>query len=251
MAPRYFAHIPEGPRSTGRVCEPRRPCTSGSTRCWPSLSKVLSPSRWVPAAVRRWRQPPWKASTVADGAARTSRRRTDWEDSGALATMEALKEMGWSTARTPARVSADVQPRHYSRFRLSGRSETDLLAGFNQLWRRNIQKAQKAGVVGEGVAGSPGVLSRVPSSTAGCDGFIPDRSPTAPGTHVGRHDRRRSRPDHRLSGLPRRQVLAARWLGRETTRCSAGASSNEGGTSGRATQPVADDHRLTPRPGRP
>jgi lipid II:glycine glycyltransferase (peptidoglycan interpeptide bridge formation enzyme) len=29
---------------------------------------------------------------------------------------------------------------------LAGRSEADLLAGFNQLWRRNIKKADKAGV---------------------------------------------------------------------------------------------------------
>jgi lipid II:glycine glycyltransferase (peptidoglycan interpeptide bridge formation enzyme) len=39
-----------------------------------------------------------------------------------------------------------VQPRFVFQVPLAGRSDEELLAGFNQLWRRNIKKATKAGV---------------------------------------------------------------------------------------------------------
>ena len=41
----------------------------------------------------------------------------------------------------------DFQPRYVFQVPLRGRSEADLLAGFNQQWRRNIRKAEQAGVV--------------------------------------------------------------------------------------------------------
>jgi lipid II:glycine glycyltransferase (peptidoglycan interpeptide bridge formation enzyme) len=57
-----------------------------------------------------------------------------------------LRELGWSQKADTGAGFGDVQPRYVFQVPLSGRTESDLLAGFNQLWRRNIKKAEKAGV---------------------------------------------------------------------------------------------------------
>jgi lipid II:glycine glycyltransferase (peptidoglycan interpeptide bridge formation enzyme) len=57
---------------------------------------------------------------------------------------------------------------------LSGRSEDDLLTGMNQLWRRNIKKAVKAGVeVTLGKTGDLPDFHRLYAETAARDNFTP------------------------------------------------------------------------------
>ena len=57
-----------------------------------------------------------------------------------------LREAGW-IPQTSVGGFAAGQPSYTFELPLTGRSEDDLLRGMNQLWRRNIKKAAKAGVV--------------------------------------------------------------------------------------------------------
>ncbi len=52
---------------------------------------------------------------------------------------------GWRQ-RAAATGFGDVQPRYVFQVPLRGRTEDELLAGMNQLWRRNLRKADKSGV---------------------------------------------------------------------------------------------------------
>lgn len=66
------------------------------------------------------------------------------------------------------------QPQFVFQLPLADRSETDVLKGMNQLWRRNIKKAAKAGVeVTRGSADDLPAFHRVYTETAERDHFIP------------------------------------------------------------------------------
>ena len=53
----------------------------------------------------------------------------------------------WAGGRRPPRAASPLgQPQYVFQVPLAGRTEDDVLAGMNQLWRRNIKKAAKAGV---------------------------------------------------------------------------------------------------------
>ena len=55
--------------------------------------------------------------------------------------------MGWQQGEDGgADGFGDVQPRYVFQVPLANRSLDDDPRGFNQLWRRNIKKAEKAGV---------------------------------------------------------------------------------------------------------
>jgi len=123
-----------------------------------------------------------------------------------------------------------VQPRYVFQVPLAGRTEADLLTGFNQLWRRNIKKADKAGVevVHGGYDDLPS-FHEVYVETAARDRFTPRglayfqrmwrameaEDPQRIALYVARHEGR---------------VLAATTLVRVGTHSwySYGASSNEG-----------------------
>ena len=57
-----------------------------------------------------------------------------------------LRELGWHPPDDEEGFAAG-QPRFVFQLPLSGQTEESLLSGMNQLWRRNIKKAAKAGVV--------------------------------------------------------------------------------------------------------
>ncbi|MGN6251506.1 MAG: lipid II:glycine glycyltransferase FemX [Marmoricola sp.] len=98
-----------------------------------------------PVVVRRW-----SAAQVKEGIADDAVRRLDdlppttREQDGAC-VLSQLRELGW---RPPADGEgfAAGQPRHNFWIPLAGRTEDEVLAGMNQLWRRNIRKAAKAKV---------------------------------------------------------------------------------------------------------
>lgn len=60
---------------------------------------------------------------------------------------ESLRSMGWVQEASDGAGFGDVQPRYVFQLSLKGRTLDDVFAGFNQLWRRNIRKAEKSGVV--------------------------------------------------------------------------------------------------------
>lgn len=85
-----------------------------------------------------------------------------------------LTSLGWQPAHANSAGFAAGQPRYGFQLELEGKSETDLLAGFNQQWRRNIKKAQKAQVQVERVqADHLPIFHRLYTTTAQRDHFTP------------------------------------------------------------------------------
>jgi lipid II:glycine glycyltransferase (peptidoglycan interpeptide bridge formation enzyme) len=149
---RFLAYLPEGPDIdwTG---------ASGAQGTERTLADWLDPLvfhlRAIGAfavkmgplvAVHRWHSDTLKAA-IAEGAAtrlRDVEPDETWPE--ALAVGEQLRELGWTQKADTGAGFGDVQPRYVFQVPLAGRTEADLLGGFNQLWRRNIKKAEKAGV---------------------------------------------------------------------------------------------------------
>jgi lipid II:glycine glycyltransferase (peptidoglycan interpeptide bridge formation enzyme) len=103
----------------------------------------------------------WSAAQVKEGIADPAVRRLgelaplDRDPVGARVTAQ-LTELGWRQQVTDGGFAAG-QPQFVFQVPLVGpdgpRSEADVLAGMNQLWRRNIKKAEKAGVEVAGASG--------------------------------------------------------------------------------------------------
>lgn len=66
-------------------------------------------------------------------------------DANAIGIRDWLLANGW-TQRAAATGFGDVQPRYVFQVDLRGQTEQTLLTGMNQLWRRNLKKAEKSGV---------------------------------------------------------------------------------------------------------
>ena len=145
---RFLAYLPEGPDldwtgdRTGRdLAEQLAPLAEHLKKVGAFAIKM---GPMVP--VRRWTADTLKAA-IADGTAKRLRDvEADEVSESGLAVAERLRALGWSQKPDTGAGFGDVQPRYVFQVPLSGRSEADLLAGFNQLWRRNIKKADKAGV---------------------------------------------------------------------------------------------------------
>ncbi len=98
-----------------------------------------------PVVRRRWSGATVKAA-IAEG---TARRLADvppdsTDDVGERVSVT-LAAAGWR-APTSDEGFAAGQPQYVFQVPLAGRSEDELLKGFNQLWRRNVKKADKLGV---------------------------------------------------------------------------------------------------------
>lgn len=133
-----------------------------------------------PVAARRWQTPTVKAAmaAVADEVPGAPRRISavdpDWAEPQARVVIERLRAAGWRQPVSEGAGFGDMQPRYVFQVDLADKTPDDLLAGFNQLWRRNIKKSAKAGVVVErgGFDDLPGFHAAY-LETAERDGFPP------------------------------------------------------------------------------
>lgn len=172
---RYLAYLPEGPDLPWREA-----AADGTLADWlDPLAAHLKGQRAFgirmgpPVVSRRWDAATVKQA-VADPTLRTlTDVPADEQDADALAVAAALTEQGWRPLATEGGFSAG-QPQYNFWVPLAGRSEDDVLAGMNQLWRRNIRKAAKAGVeVGTGTREDLEDFHRIYRETAERDGFTP------------------------------------------------------------------------------
>ncbi|MGL5808890.1 MAG: lipid II:glycine glycyltransferase FemX [Nocardioides sp.] len=149
---RSFAYLPEGPvlswdsdqvaGDLGRWLEPLVTHLRGAG----AFGVRIGP----PVVTRRWR-----AATIKEGIADPDIDRLDQlAPSEVSATGDrvtsGLRELGWRPVGSGPGFAAG-QPRHVFQVPLrhqdgSPRTEAEVLAGMNQLWRRNIKKADKSGV---------------------------------------------------------------------------------------------------------
>jgi lipid II:glycine glycyltransferase (peptidoglycan interpeptide bridge formation enzyme) len=140
---RYLAYLPEGPVidwSTDRLGEWLAPLVA-----YLKEQGAFGVRMGPPVVTRRW-----TAAQVKEGLADPAVQRltdlppTERDPVGAR-VLSQLTSLGWRPQGTDDGFAAG-QPQYVFQVPLAGRSEADVLAGMNQLWRRNIKKADKAGV---------------------------------------------------------------------------------------------------------
>ncbi len=146
---RFLAYLPEGPdvdwtgERTGRELAEWLTPLAAHLRQVGAFAVKMGPM----AAVRRWHADTLKAAIAgASPGLRLRDVEPDETFTAALAVTDQLRALGWTQKADTGAGFGDVQPRYVFQVPLAGRSEPDLLTGFNQLWRRNIKKAEKAGV---------------------------------------------------------------------------------------------------------
>jgi lipid II:glycine glycyltransferase (peptidoglycan interpeptide bridge formation enzyme) len=168
---RYLAYLPEGPAiewledDLGRWLTPM----TAHLKKQGSFGVRMGP----PVVTRRWHAGTIKQA-IADPVLTTlSDVPADVLDERAVAVAARLAALGWKELATENGFSAG-QPKFNFQLPLAERTEDDVLAGMNQLWRRNIKKATKAGVeVTTGARADLPEFHRVYAETAERDHFTP------------------------------------------------------------------------------
>jgi lipid II:glycine glycyltransferase (peptidoglycan interpeptide bridge formation enzyme) len=175
---RFLAYLPEGPDlpwlAVGDDLEAWLAPLAAHLRGRKAFGIRMGP----PVVTRRWHAATVKAA-VADPALGTlGEVPADVNDPDALAVADRLRALGWRSLATSGGFSAG-QPQHNFQLPLADadgtpRTEDDVLAGMNQLWRRNIRKSAKAGVeVTLGGRDDLAAFHRVYVETAERDHFTP------------------------------------------------------------------------------
>ena len=172
---RYFAYLPEGPLLDWSSITD---LTGLRSLLDPMIVHLRARRAFAvrigpPVVLRRWSAETVKAA-VAQGAATRLRDLTpDAVHPDGLRIGEMMRTLGWLPPSTAAGFTAG-QPQFVFQVPLSGRSVDEVFAGFNQLWRRNVRKAEKSGVTVE--VGGPADLDefhQLYETTAARDHFTP------------------------------------------------------------------------------
>lgn len=169
---KYFAYLPEGPVADWAdpgIDRWLRPLLA-HLRAAGAFAVRMGPS----PAYRRWDTPRLKAGT---GPGRTVGDVLASEvDPLGSAVADRLRARGWRRCGGDGG-DADAQPRYVFRVPLAGRTREEVWAGLNQEWRRNVRKAEKAGVrVVTGSAAELPEFHRLLRITEERDGFRLGRS---------------------------------------------------------------------------
>jgi lipid II:glycine glycyltransferase (peptidoglycan interpeptide bridge formation enzyme) len=166
---RSLAYLPEGPILDW-----------ASPEVMPMLDALVSylagrgafAVRIGPAMVwRRWSAESIKRGIADEAVARLSDMEPDAIDPAATRLRGRLRHRGWLPQHSDEGFAAG-QPEFNFQLPLEGRTQEQLLAGMNQLWRRNIKKADKAGVqVTQGGRDDLPAFHALYLETAARDGF--------------------------------------------------------------------------------
>ena len=170
---RYLAYLPEGPAIPWDLAVKDLQSWLDPLVAHLRAARSFAVKMGPPVATRRWSAATLKAVVAAGGAARLTNVDPDERSADGEALTRALTALGWRPP-APGAGFGSGQPRHVFQVPLAGRCEAELLAGFNQLWRRNVKKADKAGVeVTVGDEGDLPAFHAVYLETARRDGFTP------------------------------------------------------------------------------
>ena len=141
---RNLAYIPEGPLIDWH---------DGDLAGWlePLLDhlrsrRVFALKMGPPLALRRWHAGTVKDAIGEDVISRLYDVQPDITDGSTAQVTGALLSMGWMPGSSRASSYGTIQPRYIVELPLAGRTPEEVWAGFSQLWRRNIRKAERAGV---------------------------------------------------------------------------------------------------------
>ncbi|MEV5545739.1 peptidoglycan bridge formation glycyltransferase FemA/FemB family protein [Streptomyces sp. NPDC052309] len=170
---RYLAYLPEGPVIDWAAADLEQ---------WlePMLDHLkrrgaFSVRMGPPVVTRRWSAGAVKAAIADPGVHRLRDVKATAQQPEASELAARLRRMGWRRTEPGGEDGfAAGQPRYVCQVALAGRSLEEIEGGFNQQWRRNIKKAEKAGVkvVRGGYEDLPD-FHRLYLETAERDGFVP------------------------------------------------------------------------------
>jgi lipid II:glycine glycyltransferase (peptidoglycan interpeptide bridge formation enzyme) len=169
---KYLAYLPEGP-----VIDWTAPDIGEWLR--PLADHVRGAGAFgirigAPAIARRWSAETIKAAIADEQVTRLSEAMPDQVNHETTRTRNQLRELGWRQPQEDEEGFTAGQPRFVFQLPIAGRTSDQLLAGMNQLWRRNIKKAAKAGVViRRGTADELPEFHRLYVETAERDHFRP------------------------------------------------------------------------------
>lgn len=170
---KYLAYLPEGPvidwfaPDLDRWLEPML----AYLRRRGAFSVKMGP----PVVVRRWSAEAVKAAIADPGARRLGETAATSYDPRAADVADGLRRAGWRQSEPGGEDGfAAGQPRYVFQVPFAGRSLEEVHRGLNQQWRRNIKKAEKAGVkiVRGGLDDLP-AFYELYTETAERDRFIP------------------------------------------------------------------------------
>lgn len=170
---RYLAYLPEGPVI---------PWHEGDLRPWldPLVAHVKAQGAFTvrmgpPVVARRWEAQTVKDAIADPAAGRLRDVEADVSEPRAAEVVAQLRRLGWQQGaeRGTDGFSAG-QPRYVFQVPFAGLSLEEIRGGLNQQWRRNIKKAEKAGVkVVEGGLDDLEAFYELYRETAERDRFIP------------------------------------------------------------------------------
>ncbi|MER6953184.1 MULTISPECIES: peptidoglycan bridge formation glycyltransferase FemA/FemB family protein [unclassified Streptomyces] len=143
---KYLAYLPEGPvidwyapDLVERWLDPML----AHLQALGAFSVKLGP----PVAVRRWSADAVKAAIADPAAHRLRDAEPSSYDPRAFEVADRLRRSGWQQTESEGEEGfAAGQPRYVFQVPFAGRSLEEVHSGLNQQWRRNIKKAEKAGV---------------------------------------------------------------------------------------------------------
>jgi lipid II:glycine glycyltransferase (peptidoglycan interpeptide bridge formation enzyme) len=168
---RSLAYLPEGPVLDWEAGDPAvllRPLVQRLRGLGAFAIRIGPPLVW-----RRWQAATVKAALADDTVESLSQVRPDQVEAAGQRLADCLAQSGWRPQQTAAGFTAG-QPAFNFQLPLAGRTEADLLAGMNQLWRRNIKRADQAGLaVRTGELEDLAAFHRLYLETAARDGFRP------------------------------------------------------------------------------
>lgn len=141
---RYLAYLPEGPvinwfaPNLGEWLQPML----AHLKRQGAFSVKMGP----PVVIRRWDAAAVKAGIQNPEVKRLRDVEATQLEPKAFEVADQLRRMGWQQGEDGGAGFGDVQPRYVFQIPLANRSLEEVHRAFNQLWRRNIKKADKAGV---------------------------------------------------------------------------------------------------------
>jgi lipid II:glycine glycyltransferase (peptidoglycan interpeptide bridge formation enzyme) len=168
---RFLAYLPEGPVLDWALLDPGiylDPLVQYLKKRG-AFAVRIGPTQ----VVRRWGAGSVKNAIADDAVTSLSLLTPDQEEPAGLQLQQWLRQAGWCRQMSVHSFGAGQPPFNFQ-LPLQGKSQAELLAGMNQLWRRNIKKSDAAGVhVRLGGAADLAGFHRLYTETAGRDGFMP------------------------------------------------------------------------------
>ena len=142
---RYFAYLPEGPDLDWQS-EQHVEQALGALVEFAKNHKVfqikIGPHVWV----KRWQAETLKAAIATERSGTISELSADESNGVGVSLAQTLRRIGWKQPPAADANFGDYQPRYVFQVALGEKTVDDVFNGFNQLWRRNIRKAEKSEV---------------------------------------------------------------------------------------------------------